>query len=219
MTDLLYHGTHSEFAYTLMVEGFRLKHVAGGRNFGHGVYLTHSLSYAQFFGDIVMRCELAPGIRFHRYADPDQRMIDRLRREFGSGITRPDFWKHVPAKKHLTKREFLELWNYFVRQSYLRNKRRVVLWDALMFRNMSRINQELRKHQVDGVVVAAGPREYWEWVVFDPSLVRPVSAHREEGSRDLGPPLPLERLREYEEAGGRAEWWLNHILGPEEAEK
>lgn len=171
-----YHGTQGYCVHSIMTQGFRLDHEMWGRGWGNGVYLSGTEEFASLWGDVIVRCELKAGSKILWHDDYDRKIVAYLKREFGVGILKPDFWKVLPKNKQLTKPEIIAVWNYLMANHYL--GRRVFERGLLreLQQQYSRVYEQLKRHKFDGV----GFREVdWpEMLIFNPSMVRPVSVHR-----------------------------------------
>ena len=193
MDKYLFHGTQERFAYSIMCQGFHLNNEMWGRGWGDGIYLSGTQEFASMWGKIIITCELNKGTRILWHSEYDRRTIFYLRREFGARITRPDFWKDLPTNKQLKKSEIIALWNFLI-DKYYEGKRRFGKGRIVFFQqNYSRIYEQLKLHQFDGV----GFRdcEWPEILIFNPSSVNPISAHYRDG-RDA---LPLDKLKTIQE--------------------
>jgi len=173
MKHIVYHGTREEYAYSLMKEGFRLDNIVYGRGAGNGVYTSRYKSFAAYWGDVLIVCELKESIRLVQYDTYDPKIIDSLTREFGAAIKKPDFWKILPRNKQFKKHEIVELWRYYMKH-YFRHQKNDKNYPILM-KNLTYIYTQLRYHQFDGFEI---PDTDWpEMVVFNPAHIRPLSAH------------------------------------------
>jgi hypothetical protein len=171
-----YHGTQNYCVHSIMAQGFRLEYEMWGRGLGHGVYLSGTEEFASLWGDVIVRCELKAGCNILWHDDYDRKIVAYLKREFGAGILKPDFWKVLPKNKQLTKPEIIAVWNYLMANHYL--GRRVFEKGLLreLQQQYSRVYEQLKRQKFDGV----GYREddWPEMLIFNPSSVRPVSVHR-----------------------------------------
>lgn len=186
----LYHGTSKESAADIIKRGFNLDNHAWGRGWGQGVYLSLDAGFASIWGPVIIRCGLLPNTRILWHDNHDPKVIDYLKKEFKKDISRPDFWKHLPANKQLTKNELINLWRYLTEKCYQHpNRFKKGAYEHLA-KNYSRIYQQLRLHQFQGV----GNRDVqWpEVLVFNPSQVVPLSAHQwDRNSESLSHSLEL----------------------------
>jgi hypothetical protein len=177
-----------------MTRGFNLVHERWGRGWGNGVYLSGTDAFAATWGKIVIRCRLQPGTRLLWHAVPDPGVIDSLRREFGSDITSPAFWKVLPHNKQLTHNELVQLWHYLVSRYYTDPRRFRANRLECLQKNYSRIHEQLKRHGFDGV--GFRDPDWPEILVFNPTRVLPVSAHRwSRIGRRPGAPIPVGRLK------------------------
>lgn len=214
-----FHGTWTGHAYSIMSRGFELGHDWGhGSNRGRGVYIAQKLESAAnwTWGDgIIIRCRLQPGTRIlWMDGSYDQRVINYLRREFGSELLElgPQFHKAMPRNKQLTRQELIHLANYI-----LMHPRRMRGWGKFKGKkaryfgawfDLSRLHEQLKRHGFD----ALGDRsfQYWdsdEVVVFNPAHVIPICAHKlirsgryPDEQFSLSEALDLETLRIISEA-------------------
>jgi len=204
MNEKLFHGTQERFVYSLMTQGFRLDKQMWGRGWGNGVYLSGTKEFASMWGSILLVCQLKKGARIVWHTDYDRKIIAYLKREFGSGISEPDFWKIVPRKKQLKKEELIAVWNYLLDTCY-EGKRRFQNGRLDLFqKNYAWIYTHLKRHQIDGVGFT---KEEWpEVLVFNPSVVHPVSVHWwNSQEKDISPPLSLHELKTIQERA-EVEW-------------
>src|SRR4051794_22948762 len=107
-TQKYFHGAGALQALNIIDQGFSLPAFSrrlGQFMLGRGVYVTARIDVAERFGDVLVAARLAPGTRIlwldGRY---EQRVVDALRREFGSEILDDDFAKALPSNKRLTRR-------------------------------------------------------------------------------------------------------------------
>jgi len=199
-----FHGTGAAAAASILTDGFHLGRERWGRGLGRGVYLSGSSRFAATWGEFIVVCELAPGTRILWHAEPDPRVIASLRREFGRGVTGPDFWKYLPANKQLCGHELVHLWNHLLSTAYLgpRHFRRG-RFDRLCD-NYPRIYEHLRRHGYDGV--GFRDDDWPEMLVFNPSRVLPKAVHRwRRAGAALGAPIPAWRLRAMQQRAARAD--------------
>ncbi len=152
-----------------------------GRGWGNGVYLSGTEEFAGLWGSIILRCELKEGCRLLWHEEYDRNVIAYLKREFGAGILRPDFWRALPRNKQLTRQEIVAVWNYLMKKHYLGRRAYEKGLMHQLQRQYSRIYEQLKRHRFDGV----GCREAdWpEMLIFNPSMVKPVSVHRYLGAK------------------------------------
>jgi hypothetical protein len=186
---IYYHGTWTGYGHSIMSRGFQLGHEGHGHLLGRGVYIAQELASAALWTwDFVIICSLVPGTRI-LWIDGthDQRVINRLRREFGSELLDlgPHFQRAIPHNKQLTQAELIELCNYvLMRRRYKRNQywrsalkgKRGAYFDSWM--RLNRLHQYVRRYGYDAV----GDRSQYDWdsdeiLVYNPASVIPVSAH------------------------------------------
>ena len=169
-----YHGTIDCRAIQILYEGFRLKkkYCGYGRygTFKQGIYLTKSIEIAEMFahGNVVFICELADKTSILRIDEKyDKKVIGYLRREFGREILTSDISKAMPANKHLTKRELINLINYrFSQMGYWKGKD-IWKWDAVI----PSVRHQLKLHKYDAI----GNAENMAGIaVFNPAFVKPL---------------------------------------------
>lgn len=209
---IFYHGTQYWSAYSIMRQGFQVGTETRGRNLGAGLYLTANAGFAAAWGPVVIRCRLTRGTRILWHTPVDIKVIKYLQKEFGAGITRPNFDKAIPHNKQLTRTEVAQLWNYLVQRHYLttRPARRTYL--PQLARHFPFIYKHLKRHGYDGVGIMHP--EWPEMFLFNPSKAVPLSAHSytSEGwsstwimdNLKLSGPLALEQLRDIQETALRA---------------
>lgn len=196
-SPIYYHGTSASHAYSIMTRGFSLERVAWGRGWGNGVYLSSVDEFAASWGEMIIACRLQAATRVLWHADFDPSVIDSLRREFGKTISTPEFWKVLPHNKRLTRNEIVQLWHYWVARYYSGPRRfRAGRLDRLQ-QNYSRIHGQLRRQGYDGV--GFRDADWPEILLFNPSRVQPLSAHRwSRMTHRPGAPIPVARLRRME---------------------
>ena len=191
---LYYHGTAERFTYSILTRGFKVGEKRYGRGLGRGLYLSGSLRFACDWGEMIIVCKLGLGTRILWHRPPDQHVISYLKREFGKGIPRPDFYKAIPRNKRLTRRELTNLWNFLVVKHYS-SPRRFSRNAIREFQDQHAfIYEHVRRHGYDAV---GFEEEDWpELLMFNPSRVTPVSAHTYIYKRHvvLSDALPLDRL-------------------------
>ena len=216
---IYYHGTETRRAYTIMTQGFKRGTAVHGQRLGRGLYISQQLASARFWShDIVIRCRLQRGTRILWIQEGyDHKIIDHLGKEFGKELLAagPQFHKAIPRNKQLTKRELIALCNYVFetrqKKSWqyalrARKGKRARYWNA--WEELSWLHEHVRRHGYD----ALGDRSYQTWdsdeiLVFNPSRVTPISAHRLQRlfSEDRGvefekvivsPAIDLAQLRE-----------------------
>jgi len=214
-TQIYYHGTWAGYGNTIMRRGFELGHPGLGNLLGRGVYIARELASAALWErGLVIVVRLQPGTRILWIEDDyDQRVIDSLRREFGQELLDlgPHFERAIPHNKQLTRRELVGLCDYVLTkarrgrwQAALRaNKGKRVRYNET-WQRLSRLHRQIKRFGYQ----ALGDRSDMDWdsdeiVVFNPTRVIPVSAHRliREGEDDnetfsLSPALELKELAE-----------------------
>ncbi len=116
-----YHGTGLEEARQIAEVGFKetlcfdpedgcWTSSGGGGNLGIGIYLTRHIPVAMFFGNVLLRVELAPGTKIVDTSDPpDAKVLRYLQREFGRDIMKKHPRDVMPSNKRLTRHEAIEL--------------------------------------------------------------------------------------------------------------
>jgi hypothetical protein len=179
-----YHGTPTRNAYSIMTQGFRIGEETHGRWLGRGLYVAQELrsawNWACEYGDgIIIACRLQPGTRvLWVHEGYDTRVIAYLKREFGKQLLDlgPSFEKAIPRNKQLTKNELIHLCNYVFeyRHKLALDDPRRTLW-----RRLAALSEHVRRHRYDAI----GDRSFRYWdsdevMVFNPSQVSPISAHR-----------------------------------------
>jgi len=175
---IIYHGTQEEYAYSLIIEGFRLHNVIWGRGAGNGVYASRSKSFAADWGELVVFCELSDSARILKYDMYDSKVIASLKREFGADILTSQFWKVLPHNKQFKKQEVIELWRYIMKNEYLSYSKKNKNYYTLLTRNLSYLYKQLHYHQFDGFDITLN--DWPEMMIFNPDLIRPLSVHRVE---------------------------------------
>jgi len=177
-----------------MSRGFSLENEQWGRGWGNGVYLSGTEAFAATWGSIIIVCELAAGTRILWHDDYDAKVIRYLRREFGTAITTPEFWKTLPRNKQFTRNELVNLWHYLTSNFYEGKRRFTKGYFERLWKNYSRLHQQLKLHGYDGAGFRAP--DWPEMLVFNPSNVIPVSAHRwSRVTNSLGQPVSKWRLQ------------------------
>lgn len=193
MSDLdkiYYHGTETRRAYAIMTQGFKLGEKVHGRLLGRGLYITQQLNSAKFWSHfIVIKCQLLPGTRIlWLHEGYDKKVLAYLKREFGKELLTlgPQFHRAIPKNKQLTGRELVTLCNYIFetrrekKWQYLfkarKGKKAQYYGDA--WHDLARLHDQVKRHGFD----ALGDRSFEHWdsdeiLVFNPSRIRPVSAH------------------------------------------
>lgn len=208
---IYYHGTWDGYAYSIMTQGFKLGREFHGQLLGRGLYIAQQPASTVFWSyHTVFKCRLQPGTRILWIQDGyDRRVIDYLGREFGQALLDlgPHFHKAIPANKQLTGWELRHLcnyifqtrrdkkWQYGLSRAKGKKSQFFDAWDCL-----SRLHQQVKRHGYD----ALGDRSFAQWdsdeiLVFNPSRVTPISAHRLLVDDDwnfvgLSPPLSLDEV-------------------------
>jgi hypothetical protein len=230
MTDkIYYHGTETRRAYAIMTQGFKVGEIMHGRLLGRGLYITQRLESARFWAhNIVFRCRLAAGTRIlWIHEEYDRKVLRFLRREFGRELlsSGPDFHRAIPANKHLTTGELIALCNYLFAQRrkardkfiWPRKEKRAQAYYAL-WEDLSALHAQVRQQGYD----ALGNRTYADWdsdeiLVFNPSQVTPLTAHRLTWEEDedynavvtISDPLDMDNLAQLSQAAqAEHEAWL-----------
>lgn len=233
MDNIWYHGTSRTNAYFIMKEGFKICDVRHGRNQGNGIYISQKLKSACYWtmGDegIIIKCNLKPSLNIlWVYEGYDTKVIDYLKREFGKDILKlgTHFYKAIPQNKQLTKKELINLVNYFF--EYRSKKRqkpsgRLFCKNYRIWEQFPYLMEYLRRHQFDGI----GDRtfEYWDSdgvCIFNPSYVTTITAHTYTHGWDpktdftnikLSLPLIMPQLKELHE---KDEEEMREFLGEDE---
>ena len=148
-----YHGTSDYKAIQILYEGFRLKkrYCNWGKDgtFKQGIYLTKLIDVAEMFayGDVVFKCKLLDKASVLRIDEKyDKKIIDSLKREFGKEILTSDISKAIPANKHLTKKELINLLNYrFHKQTW--SQKGMLKWNEIL----PSIRHQLKLHKYDAI--------------------------------------------------------------------
>lgn len=171
--DEYYHGTMHYKAIQILYEGFRLKknYTDHGRHgtFRQGIYLTKSLSSANYFGlGYIFKCHLKKGASVLRINNNyDKKIINYLKREFSKSILTGDISKAMPRNKHLTRNELINLVNYRFKKASWRTEKDIEKW----WSSACSIRQQLKLHKYDGI----GELEDLDgMVIFNPSFVEPI---------------------------------------------
>ncbi len=116
-----FHGTDVPAALSILRQGFRVwrprgpdgERVASDGNLGRGIYITNDHRVALFFGQALLRVEIAPGTRIlDASLPPGPKTIRSLVREFGRTILTDSPWKVLPRNKRLTLPELVALLRY-----------------------------------------------------------------------------------------------------------
>ena len=175
MNAILYHGTQDDHIYSIMTQGFRLDKEMWGRGLGNGIYLSGTKEFASMWGKVIIRCKLQKGCRILWHSEYDKKVIAYLKREFGSNIVKPYFWKILPNNKQLKKHEIIAVWNYLIDVHYECRRRFKKGLLHTFQKNYSRIYEQLKRHQFDGV--GFKDPEWPEVLIFNPSVVNPISLH------------------------------------------
>ena len=127
-----YHATDPDKIEPIISNGFQLpvwhdeeggKLLAKEGCLGVGVYISKSWQTALWFGRALLRVQLVPGTRILDVADePDMKVINSLKREFGKEIILPHmvFHKVIPNNKQLKLNELIELTRYHYHRTWCR---------------------------------------------------------------------------------------------------
>jgi hypothetical protein len=186
-----YHGTETRRAHDIMTQGFKVGEEAHGRMLGHGLYIAQKLESAKFWSlNIVVKCELTPGTRIlWLHEGYDKSTLAYLKKEFGKELlaSGPQFYKAIPHNKHLTKHELVTLCNYVFetrkeriwQYGFKPKKGKKAQYYDEAWHHLAYLREHVRRHGFD----ALGDRSFEHWdsdeiLVFNPSRVRPLSAHR-----------------------------------------
>lgn len=207
-TQIFYHGTSREYVHDVLSEGFKIGGQANGRCLGNGIYLSVSAGFAAEWGNMILRCELVERVSVLWHREVDTKVLGYLKKEFGAGIIKPDFWKNLPRNKRFTRREIITLWDHLIVRCYEEDRRIRKGWYENLFANYSRIFEHLKMHRFDGVGFV--DEDWPEVMIFNPSHVRIISAHHwDVVKRCLGEALSSKEVRqvqidarsEYDEGG------------------
>jgi hypothetical protein len=166
-----YHGTAPENVERIRQEGFRIRIFVeedGSRwpatgLLGAGVYITSNWRQALFFGRALLRVALRRGTRIlDMRPKPDGKILDALSREFGAPMLARNapVRKLIPANKHLTTRELVELTRYHYQRTWEQKKHHDVALDHCI--------SLLRRYKFDGY---GHPENDMGIVILDPSRV------------------------------------------------
>lgn len=189
-TKIYYHGTETRRAYIIMTQGFKRGEPVHGNMQGRGLYISQKLYTAKFWSHhIVIQCQLKPGTRIlWLHEGYDEKVIAYLKKEFGKELLTlgPQFPQALPHNKQLTKTELVNLCNYIF------ETRKQKLWQyGFKFKkgkkaeyvddkwfDLALLHKQVKLHGFD----ALGNRSFAEWdsdeiLVFNPSRVKPMSAH------------------------------------------
>ena len=226
-----YHGTALYNAHRIFKEGFRLLNYYGSYGVkGPGLYLTDNKSYCftmasgkagsyvdeQTNHPCFIECELQlSNPILWVYDKYDEKVISYLKKEFSKRIDDPnyDILRMLPNNKHLTKKEIVNLVNYWavkVKKERVKAQRKGPFNDPKDRGTTNYIDNTrklLRRHGYSGW----GQYTHDEWdsdevVIFNPSEVKPKKCIRVTGtwpSRDadymnvkLGEEVSLEEMEE-----------------------
>ena len=170
-----YHGTSDYKAIQILYEGFQLKkkYCNWGKDgvFKEGIYLTKSINIAVMFanGDIVFKCRLSDKISILRIDEKyDNKIIGSLKREFGRNILTGDISKTIPANKHLTKKELINLLNYRFYKGFWRQNSKGEWCSEIS----PSIRHQLKLHKYDAI---GEPQDEYGIAVFNPFHVKPTT--------------------------------------------
>jgi hypothetical protein len=206
-TTRYYHGTSALAAVCISVDGFRLLSTSlrhwGEGALGNGIYVTAVMDTASFFAELgeltdrkgsrryVVQVRMTPGTRIMRLdGQYDVRIIDYLGREFGKELFSPRFDRAIPANKHLSRIELINLANYLWNRGGDGKRGGISAWSGL--EDQGPLRRYLMRHKYDGVgciksdigVVVFNPSRLLADGVFQ--LVRPAStAAGRHGADDL----------------------------------
>jgi hypothetical protein len=140
-----YHGTLLESAEEIAEQGFKVWfwdvptedaegcYAASTGVLGNGIYISRSWESCLLYGKTLLRVSLKAGTRvLDLWPEPDQRVVNYLRREFGSEILRQAPWKVLPKNKKLTQSEIINLIRYHFHESIDFNRPPEVMTDKKM---------------------------------------------------------------------------------------
>jgi hypothetical protein len=167
-----YHGTAPENVARIWQVGFRIKIYVEedgsrwptGGCLDTGVYITKNWQMALCFGRALLRVELRRGTRILDLSPkPDEKVLNTLRKEFGARLLAMDapIRKLIPANKHLTVHELVELTRYHYHRTWEQHKHHGVAFDNCV--------RMLRKYKFDGY---GHPENDIGILILDPSRVR-----------------------------------------------
>lgn len=200
-----YHGTNARFLYPILSGGFKLGETRHGRVSGNGLYVATKPETAAHWADnayvhrgsYAFKCSLKPGTRI-LWKEPDynKKIIRHLEKEFSKKISQNyDFWKYIPHNKQLTGEELRALASHLDYQGMMSWSKKRERFDDTRYKHLSRFSRLIRQYGYD----ALGDRTGSSWdsdeiVVYNPSKVIPLSAHRLDvvWSRDIWEPVSVE---------------------------
>lgn len=198
-----YHGTSYYSAYRILKEGFRSLSLYGQYGVkGSGIYITDSLRYALMMAHsktsvpenkaCIIECAIKlDGPILWSKKEYELKVIRYLKKEFSKKITEYnyDIKKIIPKNKNLTKKEAINLVNFWhEKESKKRLKQRNEWFDEKQKGDSTFIEntrQLLSYHGFSGW--GQYTHESWdsdEIVVFNPSNVIPLKVWSAEGSLD-----------------------------------
>ncbi len=135
---VFYHGTNFKRAENIVAEGFRVprdekldlgngpeRYILGDKKaiLGAGLYLTCNWKVALQGRSVLFRVSLAQGTRIlNASVPPDQKILDRLRREFGHRILDDDPRTVLPKNKQLLLPELVALARRHFREAFVIGK-------------------------------------------------------------------------------------------------
>ena len=137
-----YHGTLLESAEEIAEKGFQVWfwdeptedaegcYAPSTGVLGNGIYISRSWESCLLYGRTLLRVSLQPGTRvLDLWPEADPRVINYLRREFGSQILRQAPRKVLPKNKKLTQSEIINLIRYHFHESIDFKRPPVVMTD------------------------------------------------------------------------------------------
>lgn len=188
-----YHGTSYYCAYRILKEGFRsLRYFGCSGVKGDGIYVSDDLSYCEFMSRMgvgspdgkldpnkscMIECELKLDKPiFWVTGEYDEKVIKYLKKEFSKDIAKisQKTLKCIPSNKHLTRKELINLVNYWDQQRNKRWKKDEDFWYYV---------EICRKLLSKSGYAAWGEYTHREWdsdeiVVFNPSQVIPKKVYK-----------------------------------------
>ena len=213
--QIYWHLTNATAAPLIMRQGFKINlPIKHGRESGDGVYLLLNPEIdtdASAYGEYAIRCRLKPGVRILWRQPYDNKVIASIKKEFGLGILKPDFWKAIPHNKRLTKREAANLW-FYLDSNYKTYRWKGSKNKQLYRDNYSRIYSIIKAFNYGGVGIAE--KNWSQVVVFNPSDLEALSLHTFTfPNQRIGPEIPAESISEMEETS------RNKILFEDDCDK
>ena len=212
-----YHGTDPRFLFSIMNTGFNLEETIHGRMSGNGIYLATKPESAIYWASpggvhrhyYAIKVNLQPGVKIlWKERNYNKRIIRSLEKKFTKKVScNYDFWKYIPSNKQLTSNELRALISHLdiIELSLEWHRKRYKFLDKKN-KHLSRFNKLIRQYGYDAI----GDRTQNDWdsdeiIVFNPSLVIPLSVHQLDFKWDTkqdvpqyviySAPLPLTRVQ------------------------